>query len=238
MTLLSNKLDLVSIHVPKTGGSSFQLTLSKVYGESFKRLDFAITDSEVPAMVAKNNTSDNELSQYGKARTLPDDVRCVHGHFTYLDARKAFGLENNTPVVSWIRHPVKRVISNYAYLSEKLAEKVQFPNGGEQILSRLKRSLLEFANLERDRSMYRTYLAGGDLSKFTFIGIVEKYDSEIKRLAGIFGWGDLDQFHVNSSKGDAMEISKKDVRKLHDLYAEEIKIYERACQISVKPSLH
>lgn len=78
---------MVSVHVPKTAGSSFTLTLHHIFGNRLW------LDHGVPA-------------------DPPSWAVCVHGHATADDR---LGQYPDAPLVAWVRDPVERLLSQWRY---------------------------------------------------------------------------------------------------------------------------
>lgn len=78
---------MVSVHVPKAGGSSFQLALHQFFGNRLW------LDHGVPA-------------------DPPRPTACVHGH---APARHRLEQYPDAPLVGWVRDPVERVLSQWRY---------------------------------------------------------------------------------------------------------------------------
>jgi hypothetical protein len=67
------RLELISIHIPKTAGTSFRNTLKTVYGEDHvARLDIELYDKHIRL---------NELDYFESS--LPNHLKVIHGHFSY-----------------------------------------------------------------------------------------------------------------------------------------------------------
>lgn len=82
---------LVSVHVPKTAGTSFQLVLQQIAGNGLW------LDDHVPA-------------------APPDWVTCIHGHATAGCRLEQFP---DAALIGWLRHPVDRILSHYRYWAER-----------------------------------------------------------------------------------------------------------------------
>ena len=108
---IKNKIELVSIHIPKTAGTSFRNILKNVYGEK-----------EVIRFDISNRRGITIEEKVLKSKKLSRRIKVIHGHFTYRNLTKMVALSDNVPIVTWLRNPIKRVISNYYYLEEKIIE--------------------------------------------------------------------------------------------------------------------
>ncbi|MEM9609199.1 MAG: hypothetical protein AAGA99_17375 [Actinomycetota bacterium] len=78
---------MVSVHVPKAGGTSFQLTLHQFFGNRLW------LDHGVPA-------------------DPPPHAACIHGH---ASARHRLEQFPEAVLVGWVRDPVERILSQWRY---------------------------------------------------------------------------------------------------------------------------
>lgn len=99
---------LISIHIPKAGGTSFTSVLRTWFG---KRLYLHYFDPKHGTMPRKRNI---------KARFLKRRFQkgvCIHGHFNKM---RGFGVQDYYPEVNQfitvLRNPLELALSNYYYL--------------------------------------------------------------------------------------------------------------------------
>jgi len=156
---------LVSVHIPKCAGTSFRHVLHSLYGD---------------------RAWDNYGAVFtrGEARPgiVPAGTVCVHGHFL-ADAFDDVCPERE--LITWLRHPVERVVSNYFHF-------LRAPDMRDdccRALHERKLSLLEFADLEWMRNESSRYLAGKPIDDFGFVGIVEHFSESLRHFSGRFGRG-------------------------------------------------
>lgn len=215
----SSQLELISIHIPKTAGTSFRNTLIGVYGEKgVVRLDIELQRQDV-------RLNEHLYSE----RQLPAGTRVVHGHFSYPLFRQHFDAPASLPVITWLRDPVERVISNYFYLSKRLKEELDEERKGLNILNKMQRSLLEYASFEPAQNRMSKFLRGMDLTDFLFVGIQEDYDASLQRLAGLLHWEDYPVFHYNKTGSERPNrVSEKERDIIRSLNQDDIALYERA----------
>lgn len=165
---------LISIHLPKTAGSSFARSLNECFGETLLK-DYA----DLPlhhSTIARNKhaiveSSRNYFKDFG-------NTQCIHGHFLPLKYR--FNKFSSTfKYVTWMREPAERLASQYYYMKRNYTP--------EKALNQplLKKMIDEEWTLERFclgpelNNTYSKFLWGFPLKQFDFIGIVEDYDSEL-----------------------------------------------------------
>lgn len=214
-------LRLISIHIPKTAGTSFRNTLCGVYGqESVIRLDIGLDREE---------TRINE--HIYTERTLPPGVEVVHGHFALPALMERFAPEPSTPVITWLRDPVDRVVSNYFYLARRLAEELREEEEGLNILSKLQRSLLEYAQQEQARNRMSKFLREMPLEKFRFVGFVEDYDNDLARLAARLEWPEYPVFQHNKTERDTSMLSTEELGMIREWNLEDVALYENALRM-------
>ncbi|MCB9301749.1 MAG: sulfotransferase family 2 domain-containing protein [Lewinellaceae bacterium] len=217
-------LELISIHIPKTAGTSFRNTLRGVYGEqSVIRLDIGLVRQEVRV----------EEELYGLPY-FPKQTRVIHGHFSYPLLQQNFQVPENIPIITWLRDPVERVISNYFYLARRLAEELQEERKGLNILKKMQRSLLEYANFEPSQNRMSKFLEGLELEELFFVGIQEDYDRSLERLAGLLEWKDFPVFHHNQTGGYADSVSPQEREQIRAWNSRDVALYEKALEMNAK----
>ena len=98
---------LISVHLPKTAGSSFVSALEHYFGEHLLK-DYA--DLPMNRSTPRRNFSAvrNALVLPGKG-AVSSDIRCIHGHYMPVKYRL---VRPKTPkvYVTWMRDPVERSI--------------------------------------------------------------------------------------------------------------------------------
>lgn len=216
---LPNQLELVSLHIPKTAGTSFRAVLERVYGKRLARLDIR----------------HGEMLLDGKqflGSALPSGVRAVHGHFMYRNLEQAIDMKSRrVPVITWLRHPVQRVLSNYFYLSARMGDAMNEAHSGTNLRMNMQRSLIEFARTDYARNRMSRFLEGIALEDLFFIGIVEHMDEDLVRLASMLGWPVMEA-PKNNITGDYPETVPPEVLdEIAQLNADDMALYNRALDI-------
>jgi Sulfotransferase family len=214
-----NKIILVSLHIPKTAGTSFRNILKNIYGEN----QVARFDISRKGVVRLNE------SIYKKSK-LPN-VKVIHGHFTFQDLSDSFTLPESYKFITWMRDPVKRVISNYYYLESRLQE-LHDKDKSLNILSKMQRSLIEYARAEINRNRQAKFLTGCKLEDFDFIGIQEDFENELLRLSTILGWKEIPENLIqNKTMGNTKDVEPSIISEIRDLNEQDAQLYDKALQI-------
>lgn len=221
---IKNKIELVSLHIPKTAGTSFRNSLKEIYGNT-GAIRFDINQR---TRIIKVEEQDFE------AKKMPNEVKVIHGHFHLDHVFEQLKLEKETPIITWMRDPVQRVISNYFYLEKRLKEELNEEQKGLNILEKMQKSLIEYARTGINRNVQARYLAGFPLEKLQFVGIVEHYNSEIQRLQKIMNWPEIAIHKVNVTGSRKHEIPQEWEREIRELNALDDALYQQAVKLREK----
>jgi hypothetical protein len=211
-------LELLSIHIPKTAGRSFYEVLSQVYGSA---LDERQSRKDFLPDVLRKHLDDN----------LPGKIRVIHGHLTVSQIDKV--REKFQPkVVTWIRNPVDRVISNYYFLMKRIRE----GNVAQKQIKKRDFSLIQYASQPPRLNRMTEILKGMDIEDFFFIGIFEQFEKDIQELATKLKWPDIEAIpRINDSSffkrnndcktqfEDIDEVMREEIARLNK---KDIKLYE------------
>ncbi len=231
MSKLLHQLELISIHIPKTAGTSFQQVLEAQYPDrALMRLDFEyVYDNPAePVLRAKNKTDQGLLDSLVRAGEIPAHVKALHGHFTLPDVQRFLSASSTVRLVTWLRQPIERVISNYNYLNELLEAEIRDRPQAQRLVKRLKRTIFEFASLPVNADKYQIYLGGRQLDAFDFIGLTDHFDQELIQLAELMNWQLPQSVHVNKTPRKSFGFTPAEQAALELLYQEDIAIYTAA----------
>lgn len=212
--------EIISLHIPKTAGTSFRNILKSVYGDD----QVVRFDINVKGVIRLNEVI------YDK-KELPG-VKVIHGHFAYESLIANFKLPEQYKIITWVRDPVKRVISNYYYLESRLKELLDEEQKNLNILSKLQRTLIEYARADINRNRQTKFLAGRPLDKFDFVGIQEYFDIEVMRLSKVLNWKNIPEvLHHNKTPIRESSHSDEVLNEIRELNMEDVNLYNQALQI-------
>lgn len=201
---------VVSVHLPKSGGTSVAASLRRRFGDAV-------------------------LFDYGRGPLgphrdlvepgLPAGVAAVHGHFRpgrYDAVGDAFRL-------TFLRHPVELLLSLYFYWRT-------MPFQGGVVHRRFldeQPDLATFAAWPPIRRLSsETYFGGYDMGRFDFIGFHETRRADMARLNALAGLGLEPDRHDNATTDPdgARAAAAADaalMARLADLLADDLRFYDR-----------
>lgn len=189
----------VFVHIPRTGGG----TINHIFRNNYKKNTIVLI-YYTPTDVVRKFPGEEKVRIKGvhQVRNYP----IILGHIPFKEVSSF-----KRTVITWLRHPVNRVISDYRRYKGKL-------------------NLIEFVIKNRNLMNYYT---GGDLSKFDFIGITEFYDKDIERM---FNFLDIElpsykNIHVSTNKVEVTNDIRKEIKKLNE---KDLELYKKALKMRNK----
>lgn len=155
--LTPSRLELISLHVPKTAGTSFRQALTTEYGDDLGVIyDGAVLD--IPRF------------------------RAIHGH-VHASSMRSVG--RRAKWIMWLRDPAERLLSYYDFWRQ--SEPHGNPNHDEFLAADMSlRDFVAWAPIYEE--FPGQYVAGLDPSDLFFVGITERYEADLARLAQLLGW--------------------------------------------------
>lgn len=163
---------IISVHLPKTAGTSFAAALEGRFGERLRR-DYG--DLPINTPPAKRHRAALEAG----LRIASDDysgVDCIHGHF--LPAKYLLLADSReVRFVTWLRDPVERVVSHYEYWRRSYDPATAAPLHRRVVEEDW--SLERFCLGPELRNLYGQFLWGFPVGNFAFLGVTERYDEDL-----------------------------------------------------------
>jgi len=215
---------LVSVHFPKTAGTSFGLALRQCYGDGLQE-DYAMLALNTPRVRREWDAIRSGLA----TRFEGGPPAAIHGHFLPLKYRIA--LRNRpTRYVTWLRHPVERLLSHY-YFWQRTCAAATPAQPLRYRVAREQWSLERFCLAPQLRNLYSQYLWGFPPSRFDFIGITERYESDLASFARRFlpGTATAERARVNTERGDAPYPLDPELRtRIERHHADDMRLYRWA----------
>jgi hypothetical protein len=218
-------MTIISLHLPKTAGTSFGASLKAHFGDSYLE-DYADGGISVPA---RERFESAIAAGVAIAEEGLDGVACVHGHF--LPAKYLrLGARHDLTFVTWMREPVARLLSHYHYWQESYDERTSRPHHRQVIEE--KWTLEQFCLSEPFKNIYAQYLCGFPVERFAYIGISEYYQEDMFEFSGRFLSDHLPFQYLNPTPyaSPRRRLDEAFVQKVRDFHAEDVRLYQRAMQ--------
>ena len=208
---------LVSIHIPKTGGTTLRESVLKpALGDRLK-MDYG--DKPLATEVSVRN-------EFALAFEPPPDLAsrydCIHGHFL---ATKYLSNKFPCQFAVWFRDPVQRMVSRY-FDGQRTEGSLVTPG----------MSLAEFCQIKKFHNTYASYLWNFSLDRLDFVGIVEDYDHSLavfSRRFDIHAPQTLQPRNENPKKISThrYEVSAELAALIRRQNSEDVEIYDQALAI-------
>lgn len=213
-------IDLISIHIPRTAGTSFYQILQQVYGE---HLSISLRRKDI-AMMNNGGLSKSDL---------PSGLKAIHGHLYYAEA-KTIHLENNSKIICWLREPAARVMSNYRFFINGLHNPQKNLAVYQLNKHRIEESLIEYARLEENCNRMSKFLDGIALEDLFFFGTLESFQDDVRTLSNALSWPEINIPHLNSvpnNKANKKQVNGKVVDEIRALNALDYELYSKALEL-------
>jgi hypothetical protein len=169
---------ILSVHMPKTAGTTFRQILVDIYGSSifFDYHDqYSFVDPQKPSLTMRLGRMVRG-GRFKQLRRKPSSHDlCIHGHFR---ASKYLAQYKDADLITWLRDPVERVASHYYHW-------LRHPDPYHSLSRQLHRenlSLEKFAALEPMRNLQFRYLDGVPIERFGFVGVQEQLEDMLPQL--------------------------------------------------------
>lgn len=212
---------ILSVHIPKTAGSTFSDLLSQGFGDRL-----CLRYEQKPLRNRCDGSSIQPLDLSGAS-----DCSVIHGHFV---ADRIAGLPiSEVKYIVWLRHPVERLVSHFFYWKRE-------PDLDQPICRRMideEIDLETFAALDAMRNLQGFFLGARPLSSFEFVGLSEQFAQGVRRFNSIFGVNLEPALRINVNPDKrATDYSSQLSQRAYDriaalneqdmaLYAEAMKLY-------------
>jgi len=206
-------IPLISIHVPKCGGTSFSEILKKWFGKRFYGHYY---DEKSGLMPKKNN---------------PSAGTCIHGHF---NRRRNFGIPAYYPeadqFITFLRDPFEIVVSRYFFEKKKQAarnqsfrgeKRLRLPDDIEQYLDyEIRKSdyhpnILDYMPVNMDFDNFREVID----KHFIYIGVLKNFQFSVDKMAEKLNFPTFQIEHLNKSdqRNEFSSIYRKRFVESHPL---------------------
>lgn len=216
---------IISLHLPKTAGTSFAAALEQRFGTKLLK-DYADLPINTPEY--ERNKAALQASLCNAENDFPG-IECIHGHFLPI---KYLLLANKRAVrfVTWMRNPVERVLSHYFFWKSSYDPKTA---------PRLHRKVIEddwsierFCLGPEVRDLYWQFLWGFPIEHFDFIGFTEFYANDLEYFTRYYLQTPIEPIRLNvGDKGEGgyqIDVSLR--KQIESFHARDMDLYQRALE--------
>ncbi len=201
---------IVSVHAPKCAGTSFRKILDSIFGRHIW-----------------HNYGDVFTREQARTKIVPGKIRAIHGHFI---ADAFDDLFPRRRLITWVRHPVERLVSNYYHY-------LRAPDMRDdccRMVHERRLGLRDFADLDWMRNMSTRYLAGKPIEDFAFVGVAERFGESLEAFSRALGFRRvlaMPRENVNPGRAsDRYPLSPADHSCLLERNQLDLDWYEKACR--------
>lgn len=218
---------MISVHLPKTGGTSFRQLLESRFGNGLRTIygekPFNLSRERRYAKVLADAQVERDAAHQG--------VECVHGHF--LPARFLLLREKrNLVFVTWMRHPVDRLVSDYRFTLRHY-DAATAPPFQKRILTE-EWSFERYALCDELRDFYSQHLWAFPLEYFDFIGIVEHSAGDFVDFQRRYLGGGTECPRLNARPDAPEPVDPALRRRIETHHAGDMELYARALSLREK----
>ncbi|MGK7918632.1 MAG: methyltransferase domain-containing protein [Trichodesmium sp.] len=213
------KAKIISIHVPKTAGTTFKKVLRQVYSTEEIFFDYP----------HKGNFRHKMLTN------PKPGVKVIHGHFPSNKYDVKFPEFRK---IIWLRDPIKRLISLYFFwktwqiLVESDAENLE-------PLKESSLTFIEFAEKPEMQNLVKSkFVQEQKLTDFYFVGIQEFFSEDLHELKVMLNWSEYELETQNTNPYPEYKLLLKEVlsnqeilNKISAINQEDIEIYREALSL-------
>ncbi len=210
---------LISIHIPKTGGTTFQTLLENAFGSGCF-FDYAANPTKKGYF---RDVCDAYLFRFSKSQP-PSSTRCIHGHFfalKYTHVREA-------QFATWVRNPLQLVPSLYFFWKRHPEVADRHPLCKRMHQDNM--TLEEFAALPHLWNIQTKFLTGVSIRRLHFVGLTEEYEKGVHLFKKTFTLSDRVYFatmNSNPEKRSEYQLSSKLKSDLSRWNSKDMSLYEK-----------
>ena len=221
----SNK-PLLSIHIPKCGGTSLKVAMKAWFGNGL-HLHYYDQKKKVLPKVVKTRP----WHGLGHRANL-----CIHGHF---NGNKGYGIDQYYPdidqAITFVRDPLAVALSLFSYNHRLIAEGKNYADGKKFTLTQDIDEFLEGVNPFFSYFLPDSLTGAFDEQKFdayfVHIGVMEHYQTSMNILADKLEKPRIQIEHLNESQRKVAP-SAEAARRFKEKCAFEYQLYDKALRLN------
>ncbi len=202
---------IIYLHIPKTAGTSFRKSAEQYFGPDQVLNDYGDKSASTSEDIRSAFYDSDDVA---KLRQTGVEHKFLTGHFTLAKYREIFP---DSPVVTFFRNPVDRVISEYIHFAS------HYDFEGD---------LREFYTRPHFQNRQHTSMAGCVPEDLDFFGITEDYQSSLEKFNQRYGTNlPLVRLNVGKYKGLADSVATEaELEEIAELNQKDVELYHAAVE--------
>ena len=200
---------IIYLHIPKTAGTSFRLSAEQYFGPEQVLNDYGEKSPNTSDDI-RNSVYDSNDTKALRASGLRKNF--LTGHFALAKYREIFP---DSPVVTFFRDPVDRVISEYFHFSSHY---------------NFEGSLRDFYTKSHFQNRQAHALSGALPTDLDYFGITEQYDKSLQMFNRRYSTNfPMAKLNTGRYQGGTQELaSAEEIAEIEALNQRDIELYDYA----------
>ena len=203
------QLPIIYLHIPKTAGTSFRKSAEQYFGPEQVLNDYGEKSSSTSEDIRSAFYTANDVARLRKTGV---EHKFLTGHFTLAKYREIFP---DSPVVTFFRNPVDRVVSEYVHFAS------HYDFDGD---------LREFYTRPQFQNRQHTSMSDCSPSDIDFFGITEEYEVSLQMFNKRYDTNfPLVKLNVGRYKGLADSVATdNELAEIEELNQKDMELYRKA----------
>lgn len=170
---------IISVHIPKTAGTSFLTALESGLGTDRVRRDYG---NRVGRLNADTLIADAAVFNSDFDNGDVEGLRCIHGHFPPQKYRRL--IEQDWVAVTWLREPASHLYSSYHHILKTRKTFEYLPDTIGHVTLKEGLNFRNFALSPMTRNFMQRFFCR-DI-QYRFVGIFERYRKDLEYFSKTF----------------------------------------------------
>lgn len=202
---------IIYLHIPKTAGTSFRKSAEQYFGPDQVLNDYGEKSSNTSEDIRSAFYDSDDIASLRKTGVK---YKFLTGHFSLAKYREIFP---DSPVVTFFRDPVDRVISEYIHFAS------HYNFSGD---------LREFYSRPHFQNRQYKSMSGCEPRDIDFYGITAEYHKSLEMFNQRYGTNfPLVKLNVGRYQGMAENVaSAAELAEIEELNSEDVKLYKAALE--------
>jgi hypothetical protein len=224
---------IISIHIPKTAGTSFLKALERGLGIGRVKRDYG---NRVGRLGKESLISEAEAFSRNFQEVDEADIQCIHGHFPPQKYRHL--IELGWMPVTWMREPAAQLLSSYRHIQRTASSFDYGPDTIGYVTLRDNLDFKDYALHPMTKNFMERFFC--DDLPYAFVGITERYQEDLNYFSRQILGSPLPYTLENRFSDPTTELSidaglLNEIERVHD---RDYELYRCYLELSRQRSSH